>query len=123
MLELRLLFGLHTVTRSKKTFSWEYSSVTSLPLKIWARGRGDGEEETGKRRRGRGDGDGEERKEEDSAEWDEEGIRSGMEEDWRRIGREMEEEWEQVSFRFDKFFVFNNVCQSQYGEKSESPSI
>ena len=51
MLELRLLFGLHTVTRSKKTFSWEYSNVTSLPLKIWARGRGDGEEETGTGRR------------------------------------------------------------------------
>ena len=73
MLELRLLFGLHTVTRSKKTFSWEYSSVTSLPLKIWARGRGDG--------------DGEERKEEDSEEWDEEGIRSGMEFSFRQVFR------------------------------------
>ena len=36
MLEFRLLRGLATVTRSKNTFSWEYSSVTSFPRKILA---------------------------------------------------------------------------------------
>ena len=38
-------------------------------------------------------------------------------------GGRLEEEWEQVSFRFDKFFVFctvfNNVYQISVWEKSE----
>lgn len=37
MLEFLLLRGLVQVTPSKKSFSWEYSSVTSLPLKICQR--------------------------------------------------------------------------------------
>lgn len=35
MLEFLLLRGLAQVTPLKKIFSWEYSRVTSLPLKIW----------------------------------------------------------------------------------------
>ncbi len=35
MLELRLLRGLAQVTELKKILSWEYSRVTSFPLKIY----------------------------------------------------------------------------------------